>query len=109
MADSHQMFINGEWVNSSDGGTRDIISPASGAVIASVQEGTAEDTNRAIAAAKTAFYGEWYDMTPKDRRSRCLEAGRTHRGARRRARPDRVAERGQAVRRRRWPRRSHRS
>ena len=67
MADSHQMFINGEWVNSSDGGTRDIISPASGAVIASVQEGTAEDTNRAIAAAKTAFYGEWYDMTPKDR------------------------------------------
>ena len=27
MADSHQMFIDGEWVNSSDGGTRDIISP----------------------------------------------------------------------------------
>ena len=67
MADSHQMFIGGEWVNSSDGGTRDIISPASGAVIASVQEGTADDTNRAIAAAKKAFYGEWYDMTPKDR------------------------------------------
>ena len=67
MADSHQMFIDGEWVNSSDGGTRDIISPASGAVIASVQEGTADDTNRAISAAKKAFYGEWYDMTPKDR------------------------------------------
>ncbi|MEX0650582.1 MAG: gamma-aminobutyraldehyde dehydrogenase, partial [Actinomycetota bacterium] len=46
---------------------RDIISPASCAVIASVQEGTAEDANRAIAAAKKAFYGEWYDMTPKDR------------------------------------------
>jgi len=67
MADSHQMFINGEWVNSSDGGTRDIISPATGAVMASVQEGTADDANRAIAAAKSAFYGEWYDMTPKDR------------------------------------------
>jgi betaine-aldehyde dehydrogenase len=67
MADSHQMFIGGEWVNASDGGTRDIISPASGAVIASVQEGSAEDANRAIAAAKKAFYGEWYDMTPKDR------------------------------------------
>ena len=67
MADSHQMFIGGEWLNSSDGGTRDIISPASGAVIASVQEGTADDANRAIAAAKKAFYGEWYDMTPKDR------------------------------------------
>jgi betaine-aldehyde dehydrogenase len=67
MADSHQMFIGGEWVNASDGGTRDIISPASGAVIASVQEGSAEDANRAVAAAKKAFYGEWYDMTPKDR------------------------------------------
>ena len=30
MADSHQMFIDGEWVNSSDGGTRDIISPHTG-------------------------------------------------------------------------------
>ena len=67
MADSHQMFIDGEWVNSSDGATRDIISPATGAVMASVQEGTADDANRAIAAAKKAFYGEWYDMTPKDR------------------------------------------
>jgi betaine-aldehyde dehydrogenase len=61
------MFIDGEWVNSSDGATRDIISPATGAVMASVQEGTADDANRAIAAAKRAFYGEWYDMTPKDR------------------------------------------
>jgi betaine-aldehyde dehydrogenase len=67
MADSHQMFIDGEWVNSSDGATRDIIGPATGEVIASVQEGTADDANRAIAAAKKAFYGEWYDMTPKDR------------------------------------------
>jgi betaine-aldehyde dehydrogenase len=67
MADSHQMFIGGEWVNSSDGATRDIISPATGEVMASVQEGTADDANRAIAAAKKAFYGEWYDMTPKDR------------------------------------------
>ena len=67
MADSHQMFIDGEWVNSSDGGTRDIISPATGEVIASVQEGTAADADRAIAAAKKAFYGDWYDVTPKER------------------------------------------
>ncbi|MEA2557745.1 MAG: betaine-aldehyde dehydrogenase [Actinomycetota bacterium] len=72
MADSHQMFINGEWVNSSDGGTRDIISPASGAVIASVQEGTVADTEKAIAAAKTAFE-TWYDSTPKDRQLALLK------------------------------------
>ena len=72
MADSHQMFINGEWVNSSDGATRDIISPATGEVIASVQEGTAEDANRAVAAAKTAFE-TWYDSTPKDRQLALLK------------------------------------
>ncbi|MEA2207283.1 MAG: betaine-aldehyde dehydrogenase, partial [Blastocatellia bacterium] len=67
MADSYQMFVNGEWVNSSDGQTRDVINPATGEVIASVQEGSAEDANRAVAAAKAAFYGDWYDSTPKDR------------------------------------------
>ena len=73
MADSHQMFIDGEWVNSSDGATRDIISPATGEVIASVQEGTAEDANRAIAAAKRAFEGTWFDSTPKDRQLMLLK------------------------------------
>ena len=67
MADSYQMFINGEWVNSQDGQTRDVINPATGEVIASVQEGSAEDANRAVAAARSAFYGDWYDSTPKDR------------------------------------------
>jgi 1-pyrroline dehydrogenase len=61
------MFINGEWANSSDGQTRDVVNPATGEVIASVQEGSAEDANRAVAAAKAAFYGDWYDSTPKDR------------------------------------------
>jgi betaine-aldehyde dehydrogenase len=73
MADSHQMFINGEWVNSSDGATRDIIGPATGEVIATVQEGTAEDANRAIAAAKKAFEDVWFDSTPKDRQLALLK------------------------------------
>jgi betaine-aldehyde dehydrogenase len=73
MADSHQMFIDGEWVNSSDGATRDIISPATGEVIATVQEGTAEDANRAIAAAKKAFDEVWFDSTPKDRQLALLK------------------------------------
>src|SRR6185369_9497883 len=73
MADSHQMFIGGEWVNSSDGGTRDIISPHTGAVMATVQEGTAEDTNRAVAAAKKAFDETWFDSTPKDRQVALLK------------------------------------
>ncbi|HET9249371.1 MAG TPA: gamma-aminobutyraldehyde dehydrogenase [Actinomycetota bacterium] len=73
MADSYQMFINGEWVNSSDGQTRDVLDPATGEVIASVQEGTKEDADRAVAAAKAAFEGEWFDSTPKDRQLALLK------------------------------------
>ena len=73
MADSYQMFINGEWVNSSDGQTRDVIDPATGEVIASVQEGTKEDADRAVAAAKAAFEGDWFDSTPKDRQLALLK------------------------------------
>jgi 1-pyrroline dehydrogenase len=72
MADSYQMFVDGGWVNSSDGGTRDVINPATGEVLASVQEGTAEDANRAVAAAKKAFE-TWYDSTPKDRQVALLK------------------------------------
>src|SRR5580765_1490990 len=84
MADSYQMFINGEWVNSSDGGTRDVINPATGAVLASVQEGTAEDANRAVAAAKKAFE-TWYDSTPKDRQLALLKLA------------DRIEEHGEEI------------
>jgi len=73
MADSYQMFIGGEWVNSSTGETRDIISPHTGAVMATVQEGSAEDTNRAVAAAKKAFEENWFDSTPKDRQLALLK------------------------------------
>ena len=52
MADAYQMFIDGEWVNSSDGQTRDVINPATGEVLATVQEGTKEDADRAVAAAR---------------------------------------------------------
>ena len=73
MADAYQMFIDGDWVNSSDGQTRDVINPATGEVLATVQEGTKEDANRAVAAAKKAFEGDWYDSTPKDRQLALLK------------------------------------
>ena len=73
MADSHQMFIGGEWVSSASGETRDVINPATGEVLATVQEGSAEDAERAIAAAKDAFEGTWYDSTPKDRQLALLK------------------------------------
>ncbi|MGZ8571966.1 MAG: gamma-aminobutyraldehyde dehydrogenase [Actinomycetota bacterium] len=73
MADSYQMFIDGAWVNSSSGETRDVISPHTGAVMATVQEGTADDVDKAVAAAKRAFEETWFDSTPKDRQLALLK------------------------------------
>jgi 1-pyrroline dehydrogenase len=66
------MFINGDWADASDGGTRDIINPATGEVLANVAEGTADDANRAVEAAATAFE-TWFDSTPKDRQLALLK------------------------------------
>ncbi len=62
----HKMFIGGEFVDSSSGETMEVLNPATGEVIAEVPSGTAEDVERAVAAAKTAW-GEWRHKTPKDR------------------------------------------
>lgn len=63
-----KMFIDGEWVLSSSDETRAIINPADGSVIARVAEGTKKDTERAIAAAKKAFYENgWGETTAYER------------------------------------------
>jgi 1-pyrroline dehydrogenase len=62
----HKQFIGGEWVESSSGETMEVLNPATGEVIAEVPRGTAEDVERAVAAAKAAW-GEWQGKTPKDR------------------------------------------
>ncbi|MGO2660179.1 MAG: aldehyde dehydrogenase family protein [Mycetocola reblochoni] len=54
------LFIDGQWVPASDGGTREIHCPADGHHVATVSEATAEDTVRAIAAARASFdRGDW--------------------------------------------------
>ena len=68
---SYRMFIGGEFVDAVEGGTRDIVSPASGEVIARVPEGSAADVDRAVEAAKRAFEEVWFDSTPGER-SRAL-------------------------------------
>jgi 1-pyrroline dehydrogenase len=73
MADSYQMFIGGEWVNSTSGQTRSITSPATGEVLAEVQEGSADDVDRAVAAARGAFDETWSDSTPGERQAALLK------------------------------------
>lgn len=50
-----QLFINNEFVNSIDGKTFDTINPANLEKLATVQEGSASDIDRAVQAAKKAF------------------------------------------------------
>ena len=61
-----KMFIGGEFVDSSSGETVEVLNPSTGAVIAEVPRGTADDVDRAVAAAAKAW-DAWRWRTPKDR------------------------------------------
>ncbi len=67
-----KMFIDGEWVLSSNNETREIINPYDNSVITKVAEGTVEDTKRAIQAAKRAFYEDGWGDTPAYERAALL-------------------------------------
>jgi acyl-CoA reductase-like NAD-dependent aldehyde dehydrogenase len=63
-------YIGGEWVPSSGSETIDVIDPATEEVIGSVPAGTADDVDRAVAAARGAF--ESWSQTPLDIRAKYL-------------------------------------
>ena len=64
-----KMYIDGEWVEGSEGKTFKSINPSNGEVIAEIAEASVEDARRAIAAAKKSFYEtrEWRDMDSQAR------------------------------------------
>ncbi|KAJ9667541.1 hypothetical protein H2201_002410 [Coniosporium apollinis] len=62
----NRLFINGEFVKSSNGKTFDLKSPYSHDVVAQIYEATEDDTNKAVAAAKAAFPA-WRDLEPSER------------------------------------------
>ncbi|HEY8773685.1 MAG TPA: gamma-aminobutyraldehyde dehydrogenase [Gaiellaceae bacterium] len=64
--DSHKCFVGGEWVEAVEGGTMEVLNPATGETIAEVPAGTAADVDRAVEAAKQAL-PEWLDSTPGER------------------------------------------
>ena len=63
-----RLFIDGKFVDAKKGGRFESVNPANGEVIADVSAGTAEDIDRAVAAAKKAFKsGGWSKMAPRAR------------------------------------------
>jgi 1-pyrroline dehydrogenase len=75
MADNKtwQMFIGGRWEDSSRGETEPDINPATGESVATIQVGTREDADRAVAAAQKAYEDVWFDTPPKERAAMMLK------------------------------------
>lgn len=65
----NKTYINGDWIEGTSGKTLQSINPATGEVIAELQENSIEDVKKAIAAAKESFYvtREWRDMDVQSR------------------------------------------
>jgi 1-pyrroline dehydrogenase len=68
----YQNFVGGEWVDAAEGGTAEIINPATGETIAEVPQGTQADVDRAVEAAKAAL-PEWLETTPGERSEMLLK------------------------------------
>ncbi|MCC2613995.1 NAD-dependent succinate-semialdehyde dehydrogenase [Neorhizobium petrolearium] len=61
-----KLFIDGEWIGADGRVTEDVINPATGEPIAALPHATAEDLDRAVAAASRAFR-TWRTTTAYDR------------------------------------------
>ena len=61
-----QNFIDGDFVDPAEGGSEDVINPATGERIAQAPLSSAEDVDRAVAAARRAFE-TWSITTPAER------------------------------------------
>jgi acyl-CoA reductase-like NAD-dependent aldehyde dehydrogenase len=61
------LFIDNEFIPSSDGATLASLDPATGEMIAEVYVASAADVDRAVASSRTAFEGSWAAVSPSDR------------------------------------------
>ena len=69
-----KLYIGGEWVQPASDQTIDVINPATEEVIGRIPEGSPEDVDRAVAAARAAFSdGPWPSM-PAAGRERLMSA-----------------------------------
>lgn len=71
---AHRFYINGRWTSPAIPATLPVVNPATEAVVAHVARGSAEDVDRAVAAARGAFTG--WSATPAQARAQVL--GKIH-------------------------------
>ncbi len=61
-----KLYVNGKWVEPKGAGMLDVINSTTEEVMGRVPEGTAEDINAAVAAARAAF-DSWSQTSPQER------------------------------------------
>lgn len=65
---AHKLFIGGQWVEPIQGGSRVVLDPATGFSIATVSEGTEQDVEHAVKAARQSFEsGVWSKLKGSDK------------------------------------------
>src|SRR3954465_5517458 len=69
-----KLYRGGEWVEPSGSGVLEVIDSTTEQVMGSVPEGTAEDLDRAVAAARAAF-DEWSQVPLEERVAACAAIG----------------------------------
>ena len=65
LARKPQLFINGEWVDSSHDKVLEVEDPSNGTIVSHVVDASDKDVDRAVAAAKAAYDdNRWYGLPP---------------------------------------------
>ena len=68
LARKPQLFINGEWVDSSHDAVIEVEDPSNGKIVSHVVDASDKDVDRAVAAARAAFDDQrWYGLPPIQR------------------------------------------
>ncbi|MFT5720146.1 MAG: succinate-semialdehyde dehydrogenase/glutarate-semialdehyde dehydrogenase [Motiliproteus sp.] len=62
------LYINREWCSAADGGTKEVINPATEEIVASVAQATDSDIQRVIDAAQRGFE-HWRRVSPMERKT----------------------------------------
>jgi len=70
--DFDKLYIGGQWVPSTGSGSIDVINASTEAVMGRIPEGTADDVDRAVAAAREAF--DSWSQTDASERGKFLQA-----------------------------------
>jgi acyl-CoA reductase-like NAD-dependent aldehyde dehydrogenase len=70
LIDRAQLYIGGEWTDPAGDGTIDVINASTEEVMGRIPEGTPEDVDRAVKAARAAF-DSWSALDPVERAELC--------------------------------------